>query len=75
MLKCCRTQQFFTVMLDEPVQIFSSQRTIGDHAHIVGSVANFPRFADGDAWRQRLLIEPLEFAATPEPFLKERLEC
>src|SRR5436309_3475279 len=62
------------MMLHEPMQVFAGQRTVRDHADVAGPVAELPRFANRQSGRQRLMVDLLELAPTPDAFLKNRME-
>src|SRR3954466_15902374 len=61
-------------MLHQPAKILPRKRAIGNDAGVAGTIADFPRFADGDAGREMLPVKQFELASTPDAFFENGME-
>ena len=65
-------KQFGAMLLHQPAQGLSAERTVVDFANGLGSVSNLPRFADRHAFRKLLLVKSLQVAPAPDSLLENR---
>src|ERR1019366_7900639 len=66
-------QDFGRVLLHQPAQVLARERPVRNDADVTRTVADFPRFPDRQARRQRFVVKPLQLASAPDALLGDWL--